>query len=190
MWGAIAGAGIGLNALTSGANVWLQWLNYKYQKSLQNQLFAREDTSIQRRVADLKAAGLSPVLAAGQGAGTGGTVSTTPPQLNNIPTAETALNMLKMKQDISLTEAQQKLIEQQTKESSARTSGHYKVNRLSEINAKNAESSGIGSPNTTVGGYFKDLNNMFRNYAEEERKIKDKKRGKQKSPQFWDFNIR
>lgn len=44
---------------------------YEYQKGLQEKIFQREDNSIQRRVADLRAAGLSGVLAAGQGARAG-----------------------------------------------------------------------------------------------------------------------
>ncbi len=79
--GAVGGVmtGIGANRI-SRDNLQFQKDTLDYQKGIQQQMFDREDSSVQRRVADLKSAGLSPVLAAGQGARAGAPISVTAPQ--------------------------------------------------------------------------------------------------------------
>lgn len=61
-------------------NYRLQLENLAYQKDLQKVMFAREDNAVQRRVNDLRSAGLSPTLAAGSSASAGPVIGTTAPQ--------------------------------------------------------------------------------------------------------------
>lgn len=120
----LGAAGLALSGVSSIANFWQQHQNLDYQKGLQQDIFSREDSSIRRRVADLKAAGLSPVLAAGQGASAGQAIRTDPPQIEGNPLQD-AMQLMKMKQEIGVSEAQRKLLESQ--------------NRIADANARYAK---------------------------------------------------
>lgn len=117
---AVLGAA-GIGAAGGLLNTYLQYQNYQYQQNLQKDIFAREDTSIQRRVKDLRRAGLSPVLAAGQGAGTGGIVSTNAPQTNAFDKAAEAMTLAKVEADIETTKAQKLLIASQRAQAISQT---------------------------------------------------------------------
>lgn len=103
----------GLSALWNNSS---QNKNLRWQKWAQGVTWQREDNAIQRRVNDLRMAGLSPVLAAGQAAETSAPVRTEAPQLDISPALQASqlmLSFMKAKEEIATTQAQRKLLEYQ-----------------------------------------------------------------------------
>lgn len=95
-----------------GYNIYSGEKNLQYQKQLQERIFQREDTAVQRRKADMIAAGFNPVLAAGDGAGSGSVVQTVAPQVvpNNI--GDALLSPFKTGAEVDKLKAEEKSINQ------------------------------------------------------------------------------
>ena len=169
VWNAIAGQKI------ADENLQLQRDTLAYQKDLQNTMFAREDNAVQRRAADLKAAGLSKTLAAGGAAQSGPVVATQAPQrgkegmegigaLSNSLTS--ALAGIATTTDISKTKADTALALAQAEKLKADTLGKNIENSYADrlnsqqllLGAASLESSKISQANAVLDGQIKRFN--------------------------------
>lgn len=106
----------GTQLLGSALNYGAQQSNLQYMKDMQYKAWSREDSAMVRRVNDLKAAGLSPTLAAGQGAASSSPIRTEAPQfdmpqIDLISMYKTMADVDRTKEDIKVAQLQQKKME-------------------------------------------------------------------------------
>ena len=116
--------------ITGGINTGLQFANRQDMLDLQSQAWKREDTAVQRRAADMEAAGFSKTLAAGNAASTMAPIRLEPAQISKditdapmraLQASQAVLELMRQKGEIAKTAADTKYTEIQAQKAQVET---------------------------------------------------------------------
>lgn len=134
----------GSSAAISGGNFLSEVFFNKRREKLQKQVWAREDNAVQRRAADMEAAGLSKTLAAGGSAQAGPVVSMNAPQWEGENPANVFQNAKMQAMQLQTVDSQNKLLMYQADKAKADAEKQNMENDIikqtmaGDIGAKNA----------------------------------------------------
>lgn len=181
----------GIGGLIDGfASIWnnernidMQQQNLEYQKKLQQQIFNREDTAVQRRAKDLKAAGMNPLLAAGGAASSGAAVQTTAPHSDAPNVMANMLAMRRQQTDISMTKAQQELVNEQRK--GVEKENELKQKTIDWYNDHPDVAPGVDTTKTVVGSGAKTFRSFGSWIKENLRTANERMSEAQDKLRFW-----
>ena len=168
---ALAGAQIGTDLYNTyqqtniaRQNLQFQRENLAYQKEVQNTEWMREDNAVQRRKADLIAAGLSPVLAAGSAANAGPVVATQAPRRDPVIIPDTAakvMALLRGNQEIAQTQSQIDLNNKQKEKTEAETIGRKIENAKQARDLKINIEAALPSDATPFSKTLRDIASVY-----------------------------
>jgi len=127
-----------LGAVFNTLNYMQQKEQFNYMKQMQQESWLREDTAVQRRVADLKAAGLSPTLAAGNSATSSSPVHVTAPQHQGFQVANMA-DVINAAVGVKQAMVQMRKTVAEEQKTNAETVGVNLNNQIAKVAADNAQ---------------------------------------------------
>lgn len=134
----MGGLSILSDSILGGLNYASQAEQQAWERKMYKNSLSREDSAIQRRVADLKAAGLSPVLAAGSGAQSMAPIRSTAPQFETGQVSKAAQMMainsqlMQQQANIEKTKQESELIKLQKDRVMADTVGQQLINQYTK----------------------------------------------------------